>query len=430
MDAPWAPFYLALIYTFHPVLGTAATAGALVMLGLSVLQEALIRKKMTDANQINAENQRFVTAFLKNAEVINGMGMTKAIGDRFDLNNRAVIENQATSSMIAGTVQAAIKPLQNVIQVFIYCFGAYYAMTEGFDVGLMVAASIIMGRGLQPLMQVSSSWKTTIQARDAYQRFSGFVRFMEQQVPRMKLSKPKGHVQLMNASVRMGNAMLLHNVSFQLAPGEILGVIGPSGAGKTTLCRLLLGIWPAQAGLAMLDGCNTFLRDKEEAGQYIGYLPQEIELFDASLAQNIARMGEPDLDKVMSVAKKCGIHDLIESLPQGYDSQLGGNFGIQLSGGQKQRIGLARAMYDDPSLLILDEPTSNMDEAGEQDFMEAMTLIKAEGQCTCVMVTHKPALLQATDKVLVMQAGQVALFGPRDEVFQRLFSQQQKGATA
>ncbi len=421
-DAPWAPFFLLIIYSFHPMLGFIATLGALFMLGLSVLQELLIRDSMKTANVIYQENQRIVEGFLKNADVINGMGMINSIGHRFDKSNSAVIHNQTTSSMIAGAVQSVSKPLQNVIQVLIYCFGAYYAITEGFDVGLMVAASIIMGRGLGPLMQVTSSWKFIIQTRDAYKRLDIFVRNMDKQQEQMLFPSPKGELSVENAFFGIGGPMLLNNISFGLSAGEFLGIIGPSGAGKTTLCKLLIGIWPSLAGRVTLDRRSVFSWDMEKFGKYVGYLPQEIELFSATIAENIARMGDIDIEQVKKAARTCGIHEMILKLPFGYQTLLEGRDGLRLSGGQKQRVGLARALYGNPKLLVLDEPTSNLDDQGEKDLLDTLLKIKQVQTCTCVMVTHKPELLQSMDKVLVLQNGQVALFGPRDTVFSRLAS--------
>ena len=419
-DAPWAPFYLLLIYTVHPVLGLIATSGVALMTGLSVLQEYLIRNSMKQANIINSRNQRFVDSFLRNAEVINGMGMIPAISDRFEQGNNKVIMNQTKSSQYAGAIQSIIKPMQNVIQVLIYCFGAYYAMSEGFSVGLMVAASIIMGRGLAPLMQVMGSWKFTVQARDAYQRLNRFATFLEQKQERMSLPEPQGNLNVVGASFRIGERFLLRGISLDLNAGEFLGVIGPSGAGKTTLCRLLLGIWPSIGGKVYFDGRDVFLWDKEEAGKFIGYLPQEIELFPASVAENIARLGEVDMGKVKVAAKFCALHDMVESFPQGYETILEGDKGIQLSGGQKQRLGLARAIYGNPKLLILDEPTSNLDRHGEQELLNTLLRIKKDNACTCIMVTHKPELLQSMDKVLLLKDGRVAIFGTRDEVFAKI----------
>ena len=418
-DAPWSPFYLLLIYMFHPVLGIIATSGAVLMVGLSVLQEYLIRNSMKTANIINSQNQRFVDSFLRNAEVINGMGMIHAISDRFEQGNNKVIMNQTKSSQYAGAIQSIIKPMQNVIQVLIYCFGAYYAIIEGFSVGLMVAAAIIMGRALAPLMQVMASWRFTTQAKDAYKRLAGFAAFIEQEPERMPMPEPEGNLNVVGASFRIGEHIILRGISFDLKAGEFLGIIGPSGAGKTTLCRLLLGSWPTMAGKVYFDGRDMFLWDKEDVGKFIGYMPQEIELFPASVAENIARLGKVEMEKVEMAARICGLHDMVESFPQGYQTGLEGEKGLQLSGGQKQRLGLARAVYGNPKLLVLDEPTSNLDKQGEQELLNTLLRIKQEKACTCIMVTHKPELLQSMDKMLLLSEGKVVSFGPKDKVNER-----------
>jgi len=423
-DAPWAPFYLALVYLFHPVLGIIATSGALIMVGLSGLQEILVRRSMKEANRLNMKNLRFVDSFMKNAEVINGMGMIGAVSDRFVIENNRVMMNQTKSSYYAGFIQAIIKPLQNVIQVLIYCSGAYYAMKEGFDVGLMVAASIIMGRGLAPLMQVMSSWRMTTQAKESYQRLKGFCAMLERQGSSMPLPAPKGHVNVVNAIFRIQNQLLLKGVSFELQPGELLGIIGPNGAGKTTLCGLLLGFLPSFGGKVYLDGKDIFSWAKEEIGPYIGYLPQEIELFPGTVAQNIARLGTVDMEAVEQVIQVSGIQNLVDSLHEGVDTLLEGEKGIQLSGGQKQKIGLARALYNHPRFLILDEPTSNLDDEGEQLLLKILGQMKQDRCCTCIMVSHKPQLLHSMDKILVLRDGLVAMFGPKDAVFQKMSGQQ------
>ena len=419
-DAPWSPFYLVLIFLFQPVLGAIATLGAAVMIGLSVLQEYLIRESMKTANLKARQNQRFVDSFLRNVEVINGMGMIQAITDRFLAKNSEVISNQTKSSYHAGTIQALIKPLQNVIQVLIYCAGAVFAMTRGMDIGLVVAASIIMGRGLAPLMQVMSSWRMTMGAKEAYQRVKTFSDFLENQTDTMPLPEPAGSLQVENASFRIGGQTLVNNVSFALDPGHLLGIIGPSGAGKTTLCRMLLGIAPCFGGNVLLDGSSIFSRDKEEIGPYIGYLPQEIELFPGTVAENIARLGEHHKVSLERAIALSGCKDLVNSLPDGLNTQLEGADGLRLSGGQRQKVGLARALYNNPKLLILDEPTSNLDEAGEQQLLQTLETLGRKRSCTCIMVTHKPALLQSMDSILVMQNGAVAMFGPKNDVFAKL----------
>ncbi len=419
-DTPWAPFYLALIYLFHPILGIIATGGALVMVSLSVLQEILVWKSMKEANENNAKNLRFVDSFMRNVEVINGMGMIRAISDRFIRKNNRVMGHQTRSSYIAGTVQALIKPLQNVIQVLIYCSGAYFAMTQGFDVGLMVAASIIMGRGLAPLMQLMSSWRQTTQAKESYLRLKDMSAMIDQQTNPMSLPAPRGHIHVNKAAFKIGPHLLLKGVSFELQPGEFLGIIGPSGAGKTTLCRLLLGIWPSMGGKVSLDGNDIFLWNKQEVGPYIGYLPQEIELFPGTVAENIARLGCVDEARVDDAIALCGIKEMVDAFPRGKETQIAGDSGIGLSGGQKQKIGLARAVYQSPGFLVLDEPTSNLDETGEHQVLSALDTMKKEHGTTCIMVTHRPSLLQSMDKILVLKDGRVALFGPRDEVFAKL----------
>ncbi len=426
-DAPWAPLYLLLIYFFHPVLGLIATAGAILMLILSVLQEFLIRDKMRRANQKNVQNQKLVDASLRNADVINGMGMIKGVSDRWEKDNQEVIVNQTVSSRHAGSIQSIIKPMQNVLQILIYGSGAFFVMTEGFSVGLMVAAAIIMGRALAPLMQVMSAWKFTLQARDAYQRLDSFLTAMEKEPDKMTMPEPEGRLMVQNVNLRLKDSLVLKNINFDLSPGEFLGIVGPSGAGKTTLCRLLLGIWPSMGGKVRLDNIDIHYWDQEEIGQYIGYLPQEVELFPATVAENIARMGPADESKVEKASQLSGIGQIIQSLPNGYQTEIEGENGLSVSGGQKQRIGLARALYNDPRLLVLDEPNSNLDEQGEQDLLEALKEVKQENRSTCVMVTHKPQLLNSMDKILMLRNGQVVMFGPRQQVFAKLMQQPKGG---
>ena len=419
-DVPWAPLYLALIFLFHPILGLIATTGSLMMLGLSILQELLVRESMKDANIKNSQNQRFIDSFLRNAEVVNGMGMINAISDRWEQGNREVIMNQTVSSQYAGLIQSIIKPLQTFLQVVIYFFGACYALTQGFNVGLMVAGSIIMGRAMGPLMQIMGTWKFTIQAREAYKRLDAFLVFLDNNQEQMALPAPVGNISVDQVSLRIGERFLLQQVTFELAKGDFMGIIGPNGAGKSTLCRVLLGLWPAMIGKVYLDGTDFFAWDQEQVGRHIGYLPQEVELFPGTVAENIARLGPVDMDKIEKTVALCGLQTMVEDLPDGYNTQLNSQEGVSLSGGQTQRLGLARAIYGDPCLLVLDEPTSNLDEQGEQAFLNTLTAIKKTTLCTCIMVTHKPGLLQSMDKIMVLQNGRIALFGPRDQVFEKL----------
>lgn len=425
-DAPWAPLYLLLIFFFHPLLGAVATIGAVIMFSLGVLQELLIRNRMSRANVNNQANQRFIDAVLRNAESVNCMGMLGGVASRWRQTNQQILADQTQASRHAGLIQSMIKPLQIVLQVLIYGFGAYLAIMQGLSPGLMIAGAIIMGRALAPLMQVMGTWKLTLQAKEAYKRLDAFCTAQERQPKKMDLPAPKGDLRAEQAVFALGRQVLLNNISFNLAAGEFMGIIGPSGAGKSTLCRLITGIWPSVSGKIRLDGVDMFYWDQDRLGRFIGYLPQEIELFPVSLAQNIARMGEIDQLRVEKAATAAGIHALISEMPQGYDTIVGGESGVTLSGGQKQRVGLARALYNDPRLLVLDEPNSNLDQDGEGELLRTLSGLKAEQACTCILVTHKPEILHVVDKVMVLRQGQLAMFGPKNEVFQKL-AQQQKG---
>lgn len=427
-DAPWAPLYLLLIYFFHPLLGAVATIGAVIMFGLSILQELLIRNRMSRANANNQANQRFIDAILRNAESVNCMGMLEGVAERWGRTNQEILADQTQASRHAGLIQSMIKPLQIVLQVLIYGFGAYLAIMQGLSPGLMIAGAIIMGRALAPLMQVMGTWKFTLQAKEAYKRLDAFYTALERHPRKMDLPAPRGDLRAEQAAFVMGHQVLLSTISFDLQAGDFLGVIGPSGAGKSTLCRLVTGVWPCVNGKIRLDGVDMFYWEQERLGQHIGYLPQEVELFPVSLAQNIARMGHIDQLRVEKAAAAAGIHDLISEMPNGYATVIGGEQGVVLSGGQKQRVGLARALYSDPRLLVLDEPNSNLDQQGEGDLVRTLSRLKTERACTCILVTHKPEILQAVDKILVLRQGQVALFGPKDQVFQKLAQQQAPGA--
>lgn len=424
-DAPWAPLYLLLVYFFHPVLGIAATAGAAVILGLSILQDRLTRNRLAEANMRNSQNRRLVDLVLRNAEVINSMGMREDICRRWNSQNDAVIGRQTAASRYAGTLQSFTRPFQVLMQVLMYGIGAYYALLGQLDVGIMVAASIIMGQAVGPVMRAMASWRFTVQARGSYQRLRQFCDWIEAQPQKMELPAPSGRIDAQGIFLRIGQHTLLQNVSFSLAPGEMMGVIGPSGAGKSTLCRIILGIWPSLGGRIRLDGVDLFYWDQAQLGGHMGYLAQEVELFDATVARNIARMDEPDQEKVRRAAGLLGMEEWISSLPEGYETRLDSSSGVKLSGGQRQRIGLARAVYGDPGVLVLDEPDSNLDTEGEASLTRLLKQIKKDRSATCILVTHKPEIVEAMDKILVLKEGRAVQFGTPAEVFRQLMSSRQ-----
>ncbi|MCD6585247.1 MAG: type I secretion system permease/ATPase [Desulfobacteraceae bacterium] len=424
LDAPWAPFYLLLIVFVSPVLGLCATMGAVVILGLGILQNLFTRNRLAKANNLYGQNLNEVNVLIRNAEVINSMGMEKGICNRWDDQNESVITHQTIASRHAGIVQSITKPLQIFMQVVIYGIGGYLAMIGELDTGLMIVASIIMGQALGPVTRTMATWSHILKVKSAYARLSQFLNFISNQPKKMTLPVPMGHIKVENLFFKLGQKVLLKNISFSLLPGEILGVIGPSGAGKTTLCKLLVGIWPAFRGKVRLDDVDIFYWDHEELGRHLGYLPQEIELFNVSVATNIARMGEidpdNDQDKIETAAKTVNIHEFIESLPQGYETPLYAENGVSPSGGQKQRIGLARALYGQPKIIVLDEPNSNLDEIGEKELIKTISLLKKERSITGIIVTHKPEILSVVDKILLLKEGQVVDFGDKDEILNKI----------
>lgn len=415
-DIPWTPFYVLIIFYFHPVLGTVALCVGLVMLLLIYLQDRYTRDRLVKANALALHNKRFMDSMLSNAEVINAMGMGGPVHERFAGKNTEIIIHQTLASRYAGLTQSAIKSIQILMNVLLYGVGTWLSIEGDFNAGLIIVVSVIEGQALSPFMRVLFGAKTIVQAREAYKRVHGFFYFLSKLSPKMALPAPRGELVADRVTFALGGRILLREVSFALKPGEFLGLVGPNGAGKTTLLRVLLGLWPSILGAARLDGVSLHHWDKGELGPYVGYLPQEVELFPLTVAENIARMGSVDMDEVTRVCRTVGIAPMIEALPRGYDSMVGGTEGVQFSGGQKQRIGLARALYGSPRLLLLDEPNSNLDEAGEEQLIDALARVKAEQATTCIMITHKFSLLGVVDKVLMLQNGQVAYWGPRDEV--------------
>lgn len=424
-DAPWTPIYIAIIYIMHPVLGYVAAGGAVVIILLGLLQEHLTRNRYHQAQAIQNRGKSFINASLRNAEVVSSMGMLQGIVDAWKEGNDEAMRLQTQANRFGGALQSVTKSFRMAMQVLIFGAGAYLTLQNQASAGVIIAASIIMGRALAPVDQGMSTWRQTVEARGAYKRLKEMVN-APQERESLELPAPKGKLDVEGATLAIDQRYILRNVAFSLEPGEVLGLIGPSGAGKTTLCRILLGLWPSLGGKVRLDGSDVYTWDQQELGAHIGYLPQDVELFPGTVSENIARMGEIDSEEVIRAARMAGVHDFILRLPGGYDTDIGDR-GAKLSGGQRQRIGLARALYRTPKLVVLDEPNSNLDDAGEKALMQAIQQLKAAGSTT-VMVTHKPSLLSGVDKVLMLKDGQTAMFGPRDEVFKKLSGQQQPQA--
>lgn len=417
-DVPWTPLFIGLIFILHPLLGLVALTGGVLVFISGLMQERLSRKPLEKANQIAGVSQDLVSMGMRNAEAVRSMGMLGSITKRWHSLNDVVINLQTKASQSAGTLQSFTKGLRMFMQVAIYGVGAWLALTGESTPGVMIAASIIMGRGLAPIEQGMAAYKQTSDAKQAYKRLSEHFD-KKKEIETMDLPAPKGALSCEGVSLAApGNRYLLQGVQFALEAGDSMGLIGPSAAGKTTLCRLLIGLWPPTMGKVRLDGADVFAWDQEQLGKYLGYLPQDVELFTGTVAENIGRFEEYTSEKVVAAAQKAGAHEMILRLPDGYDTRIGVG-GASLSGGQRQRIGLARALYGNPRLIVLDEPSSNLDEEGEQALLNALKILK-EDKTTVILVSHKMSTLATMDKLLVLQAGRVAQFGERQQVLQAL----------
>ncbi|MDX1722575.1 MAG: type I secretion system permease/ATPase [Pseudomonas sp.] len=419
-DAPWTPIFLLVIAMVHPLLGLITLIGSILLIALAYLTEVSTRKPLAEANQSAMASGTFANNNLRNAEVIEAMGMLPSIRQRWFGNHLRTLEMQTLASDRAAYINGTTRFVRITLQSLILGTGALLAIEGKITPGMMIACSILAGRALAPVELAISTWKQLLTSRAAWGRLSTLLSDFPAHKPGMPLPKPLGMVAVEGAyATAPGSPVtILRGVSLNVAPGEALGIIGPSAAGKSTLARLLVGVWPATAGKVRLDGADVFLWDKEELGPWLGYLPQDVELFDGSIAENIARFGEIDGEAVILAAQQAGVHEMILRLPQGYDTPLGADGG-SLSGGQKQRIGLARALYGEPSLIVLDEPNASLDDVGEAALIKALVDLKQRGK-TLVLISHRPTVMNIVDKVLVLREGAVQMFGSRDEVFSAL----------
>ena len=419
-DAPWVPIYIAIMYLFHPLFGTVAVVCTVILVTIAILNERLTSKTLMEANKENSAATQFTSKNLRNAEVIESMGMLERIRDRWFEKNRKVLALQAIASDRAGILTTLSKSIRMIVQSLILGLGAYLAVKQEISPGLMIAGSILLGRALAPIDQMIGVWKQFVTARSQYARLNDLLGKVAAEPEKMSLPEPSGEIRVEAVSVIPPGARTpaVQGINFAVTAGATVGIIGPSAAGKSTLARALLGIWPTAGGKVRLDGADIFAWKREELGPHIGYLPQDIELFEGSISENIARFGEIDSEEVVRAAKLAGVHEMILRLPNGYDTEIGISGG-SLSGGQRQRIGLARAVYGQPKLVVLDEPNSNLDDQGEAALASAISQLKQQ-QTTVFIITHRATVLGILDLLLVMKEGTQALFGPRDQVIAEL----------
>ncbi|HEY8356171.1 MAG TPA: type I secretion system permease/ATPase [Ramlibacter sp.] len=419
MDVPWVVVYVAVIWLAHPWLGIASAIACAVMLGLALLNDRLTRSNIETLQAHAGKTNRYLEASVDNAEVVETLGMRHAVVDRWRRMNGTVTDLQRPTARRSVSMAAITRMFRQAVQVLLQALGAYVVITGEATPGVLVATTVLLGRARAPVEQVVGSWRVLAEGRNAFQRLSQLLSQQVAQAPRMALPAPTGQLVAESVVYRPpgSDRLLLAGVSLQLNAGESLAVVGPSGAGKSTLVRVLSGLWRPTAGVVRLDHVDLAQWDREELGPYLGYVPQDVELFAGTVAENIARLREVDSEAAVRAARRAGVHELILTLPDGYDTVIEPSGGL-LSPGQRQRIALARALYGEPRLLLLDEPNSNLDGVGEQALAEALQALR--GKVTVIVVTHRGNLIQQMDKLLVLEAGKVKEFGRVADVMARL----------
>ncbi len=422
METPMALITLAALYLISPFLALAALLAAVVQSLLTWLNERSTHPLLMAANRGAMSAQQYADGTLRNAEVIESMGMLRDIHARWMQRQRNFLTQQAMASDHAGFYQALSRLIQNAVSSGLLGLGAWLLLLNELHGGpsFMIVGSILGGRVLAPLVQVVMQWQVVVGAREAYARLDDMLKNVPKPARGMPLPAPRGLLQVepLHGGAPGSPQHILRGVSFALNPGEAVAVVGPSACGKTTLARMLVGLWPSMGGKVRLDGVDVFTWSKTELGPYIGYLPQDVELFDGTVAENIARFGGVDVDQVRAAARQVGLEATIDALPQGFDTRIGPD-GAILSGGQRQRVGLARALYRQPRFVVLDEPNSSLDDEGDAALAQAIAQAKASGT-TFVIITHRTSVLGVVEKMLVLRDGMTQMWGPRDEVLKAL----------
>jgi ATP-binding cassette subfamily C exporter for protease/lipase len=428
-DAPWFPIYLAVNFLFDFWLGMFSLVGTAVLIALAWANDRVSSKPLAEASQLALVSGAMATNNLRNAEVIESMGMLPNLRARWHQLHQQFLAQQAIASDKASVVTAVTKLFRLTLQSYILGLGAWLVIEGRLTPGMMIAGSILMGRALSPVEQLIAVWKQVAGVKTAWKRLDQLLQQNPARKTGMPLPAPTGQLSIENVTAAPpgGQVAVLKGVQLSLAAGEVLAIIGPSASGKSSLARLMVGIWPAQVGKVRLDGADLYQWNKDALGQHLGYLPQDIELFAGTVAENIARFGEVDSEKVIAAAQLAGVHEMVLRLPKGYDTPIGEG-GAGLSGGQQQRIGLARALYGQPALIVLDEPNSNLDDAGEAALIQAIRELKALRR-SVVLITHRMPILTISDKLLVLNEGSVQGFGPTQQILGAL-AQARQQATA
>ena len=419
-DMPWIPIYMAILFLFHPAIGWLAVATAIILVVFAIFNEKSTSKWLQRANVLAMQNRSRLGKNLMNAEVVESMGMLGNLKGRWLEQVNKVLFLQSKASTNAGFWVSLSKVFRMTAQSLVLGLGAYLALQQEISPGIMIAGSILLGRALAPIDLLIGTWKGFIAARGQYTRLNELLKKVPQEEEPMQLPDPEGNIRVENILVVPpgGKIPVVKGVNFAVEKGQLIGVIGPSGAGKSTLARALLGVWPIHSGKVRLDGADIAQWDREALGSFIGYLPQDVELFEGTISENIARFGTVDPNKVIAAAMKADVHEFILRLPAGYDTVISGSGGV-LSGGERQRIGLARALYGDVRLVVLDEPNSNLDDQGEQALMKALITLKSE-QVTVLIISHRPSVLKVVDQIILMKEGVLVDYGTTANVLAKL----------
>lgn len=429
-DSPWVPIYIGVLFLLHPLLGVLAIVFALIQTSIAWYGHRIGKDAQAEAGQSQAEAQKFMQSKLRNIEVLSSMGMIEGLYQRWQrLQHKALLQSGTTQQRI-GMVSAFSKFVRYTQQSFSLGAGAWLVIHGEISPGAMIAGNVLMGRALAPIDLLVMSWPGFLSSKQAYERLRELMGFELKGRDQTLREMPVGRLELDDLVVRVPGREkpILAGVSFEALPGTVTVVLGPSGSGKSTLARSMLGIWPNFEGRILLDGQPIAQWTRESLGPHLGYLPQDIELFDGTIAENIARIGEVDSDKVIAAAQAAGLHQMILRFPKGYDTRVG-QAGSFLSGGQRQRIGLARALYGSPVLVVLDEPNANLDDEGENALLNAVLLLKQQGK-TVVLISHRQGVLKVADRLVILQDGQLVASGPRDGVLAAVQKQREAAIAA